>query len=236
MALSATWAKALKDPGRYADGGGLHLYISKAGGKSWVQRITIDRRRRDIGLGAFPSVGLAQAREKAADNRTAVAEGRDPLAEKHSPAMPTFTEAARAVHAANKPRWRNDRHSASWLQTLERHAMPTLRNTPLDRIDRGDGPAGPHPDMDDPSRDSAAGAATDADGLPLGNGARLHEDQPGGRSHRRRVAPDAEGESTPQSVALSGSRGGARNRRIVPSLGVCQVVLPVSGAHGGPLR
>ena len=136
MALSATRAKALKDPGRYADGGGLHLYISKAGRKSWVQRITIDRRRRDIGLGAFPSVGLAQAREKAADNRTAVAEGRDPLAEKHSPAMPTFTEAARAVHAANTPRWRNDRHSASWLQTLERHAMPTLGNTPLDRIDR----------------------------------------------------------------------------------------------------
>ena len=138
MALSATRAKALKDPGRYADGGGLHLYISKAGRKSWVQRITIDRRRRDIGLGAFPSVGLAQAREKAADNRTAVAEGRDPLAEKHSPAMPTFTEAARAVHAANKPRWRNDKHSASWMQTLERHAIPSLGNTPLDRIDRGD--------------------------------------------------------------------------------------------------
>ena len=137
MALSATRAKALKDLGRYADGGGLHLYISKAGRKSWVQRITIDRRRRDIGLGAFPSVGLAQAREKAADNRTAVAEGRDPLAEKHSPAMPTFTEAARAVHAANKPRWRNDKHSASWMQTLERHAIPSLGNTPLDRIDRG---------------------------------------------------------------------------------------------------
>ena len=138
MALSATRAKALKDPGRYADGGGLHLYISKAGRKSWVQRITIDRRRRDIGLGAFPSVGLAQAREKAADNRAAVAEGRDPVAEKHSPAMPTFTEAARAVHAANKPRWRNDKHSASWMQTLERHAIPSLGNTPLDRIDRGD--------------------------------------------------------------------------------------------------
>ena len=137
MALSATRAKALKDPGRYADGGGLHLYISKAGGKSWVQRITIDRRRRDIGLGAFPSVGLAQAREKAADNRAAVAEGRDPVAEKHSPAMPTFREAARAVHAANNPRWRNDRHAASWLQTLERHAMPVIGNTPLDRIDRG---------------------------------------------------------------------------------------------------
>ena len=82
MPLSATRAKALKDPGRYSDGGGLHLYISKAGRKSWVQRITIDGRRRDIGLGGFPSVSLAQAREKAADIRAAVAEGRDPLSRK----------------------------------------------------------------------------------------------------------------------------------------------------------
>ena len=138
MALSATRAKALKEPGRYSDGGGLHLYISKAGRKSWVLRITVDGRRRDIGLGGFPAVGLASAREKAADHRTAVAEGRDPLAEKHAPALPTFGEAACAVHEANKPRWRNGRHTKSWMQTLERHAMPTLGNAPLDRIDRGD--------------------------------------------------------------------------------------------------
>ena len=138
MALSAARVKALKEPGRYSDGGGLHLYISRAGRKSWVLRITIDGRRRDIGLGGFPSVSLARAREKAADNRAAVAEGRDPLAEKHAPAMPTFREAACAVHEANIPRWRNARHIASWMQTLERHAMPTLSNTPLDRVDRGD--------------------------------------------------------------------------------------------------
>ncbi len=138
MALSATRVKALKDPGRYSDGGGLHIYISKAGRKSWVQRITIDGRRRDIGLGGFPSVSLARARERAADSRAAIADGRDPLAEKRAPAMPTFREAAYAVHEANKPRWRNARHTASWMQTLERHAMPTLSNTPLDRIDRGD--------------------------------------------------------------------------------------------------
>ncbi len=138
MALSATRAKAFREPGRYSDGGGLHLYISRAGRKSWVQRITIDGRRRDIGLGGFPTVSLPSAREKAADNRAAVAAGRDPLAEKHAPAMPTFREAARTVHEANKPRWRNARHVASWMQTLERHAMPTLGGTPLDRIDRAE--------------------------------------------------------------------------------------------------
>ena len=138
MALSATRVKAIKEPGRYSDGGGLHLYISKAGRKSWVLRITIDGRRRDIGLGAFPSVSLAKARVKAGDHRAAVADGRDPLADKRAPAIPTFREAACAVHEANKPRWRNPKHVAGWMQSLERHAMPTLVNTPLDRIDRGD--------------------------------------------------------------------------------------------------
>ncbi len=180
MALSATRAKALKEPGRYSDGGGLHLYISKAGRKSWVLRITVDGRRRDIGLGGFPAVSLASAREKAADHRTAVAEGHDPLAEKHAAALPTFGEAACAVHEANKPRWRNGRHTKSWMQTLERHAMPTLGNAPLDRIDRGDVLRVLTPDLDDPSGDGTAGASADEDRLPLGNGARLHGDQPCG--------------------------------------------------------
>ena len=138
MALSATRVKALTEPGRYSDGGGLHLYVNQAGRKSWVLRITVDGRRRDIGLGGFPSVSLARAREKATDNRTAVAAGRDPLAAKHAPAMPTFREAARAVHAVNTPRWRNAKHTVSWMQMLERHVMPALGNTPLDRLERGD--------------------------------------------------------------------------------------------------
>ena len=136
MALSATRARALNTPGRHSDGSGLHLFITKSGRKSWVQRITIDGKRRDIGLGGYPSVSLAQARDKAADNRSAIAEGRDPLAEKRAPAMPTFREAAHTVHEANKPRWRNSKHVAAWIQTLERHAMPTLGDAPLDRIDR----------------------------------------------------------------------------------------------------
>ena len=67
MTLSATRTKSLRDPGRYSDGGGLHLFISKSGRKSWVQRITVDGRRRDIGLGGYPLVSLALAREKAAE-------------------------------------------------------------------------------------------------------------------------------------------------------------------------
>ena len=134
MALSATRVKALKEPGRYSDGEGLHLFINKAGRKSWVHRITIDGRRRDIGLGGYPSVSLARAREKATANRAVVVEGGDPLADRHRSAVPTFKEAAYAVHEANKPRWRNEKHSLNWIQTIERHVIPTLGNMPIDRI------------------------------------------------------------------------------------------------------
>ena len=175
MVLSATRVKALREAGRHSDGGGLHLFVGKTGHKSWVLRVTIDGRRRDIGLGGFPSVSLAQARAKAADHRAAIAQGRDPVAESmRALAMPTFREAAHTVHEANRPRWRNDKHSVSWMQTLERHAMPR----PWQHAPGSDRPRGraacSHPDMDDPAGDGSTGAATDADHLPVGHGSRLH--------------------------------------------------------------
>ena len=97
MKLSATRVKALRNPSRYSDGEGLHLFIGKNGRKSWVQRITVDGRRRDIGLGGFPTVSLAQARKRASDNREAIGNGRDPVAEKRRPSIPTFSETAYAA-------------------------------------------------------------------------------------------------------------------------------------------
>ena len=110
----------------------------KKGGKSWVQRITIDGRRRDIGVGGYPAFSLAQARERAAENREAIGNGKDPVAEKRKPAFPTFGEAARAVHEANKPRCRNGSHIRAWIQTLERHAFPKIGDKPVDTITRSD--------------------------------------------------------------------------------------------------
>ena len=138
MKLSATRVRALRDPGRYSDGDGLHLFIHKNGRRSWVQRITADGRRRDIGLGGYPTVSLAQARKRATDNREAISSGRDPVAEKHRPAMPTFSEAAYTVHEANKPRWRNGSHTSAWIQTLERHAFPKIGNKKIDTVSRTD--------------------------------------------------------------------------------------------------
>ena len=138
MKLSATRVKALTDPGRYSDGNGLHLFIGGKGRKSWVQRITVGGRRRDIGLGGYPTVSLAQARRRASNNREAIGSGRDPVAEKRRPSTPTFSEAASAVHEANKPRWRNGSHTRAWIQTLERHAFPKIGNKHIDTISRAD--------------------------------------------------------------------------------------------------
>ena len=138
MKLSATRVRALRDPGRYSDGDGLHLFVSKRGTKSWVQRITVGGRRRDIGLGGYPNVSLAQARKRASDNRETISNGRDPVADKRRPSTPTFSEAAHAVHEANKPRWRNGNHTRAWIQTLERHAFPKIGGKPIDAIGRTD--------------------------------------------------------------------------------------------------
>ena len=138
MKLSATRVKALRNPDRYSDGDGLHLFLKKNGRKSWVQRITVDGRRRDVGLGGYPTISLAQARKRATDNREAVGNGRDPVADKRRPSMPTFSEAAHTVHEANKPRWRNGSHTSAWIQTLERHAFPKIGNMHIDTISRTD--------------------------------------------------------------------------------------------------
>ena len=136
--LTATRIRSLKTPGMHGDGGGLYLKISRAGARSWIQRVTVAGRRRDLGLGRFPDVGLAQAREAAARNRSLIASGVDPLAEKRRAAIPTFRQAAERTFEANKPRWRNGKHTATWWQSLERHAFPILGDMPVDQIGRED--------------------------------------------------------------------------------------------------
>ena len=145
--LTALSARSLTKPGRHGDGDGLYLYISRSGAKSWVQRIVVDGRRRDIGLGAYPDVSLAGARSIAHDNRTTVAEGRDPVLEKRvareaartqTPSIPTFAEAASHVIELRRPTWSNAKHADQWSNTLATYANPMIGSKPVDEIDSGD--------------------------------------------------------------------------------------------------
>ena len=82
QALSAAFVRTVTQPGRYCDGHGLYLLVTDSGARCWVQRLTIQGRRRELGLGGFPVVSLAEVREQALANRKLVRKGGDPLAEK----------------------------------------------------------------------------------------------------------------------------------------------------------
>ena len=138
LRLTNAGVKAARKPGTHGDGNGLYLNVAKGGSKSWIQRITVHGRRRAIGLGGYPAVTLKQARGKTLANRAQLEAGLDPLAEKRRARAPAFREAARRVHEMNMARWRNGKHTVSWMQTLERHAFPVIGDMPVDRIRRAD--------------------------------------------------------------------------------------------------
>jgi len=118
--LSDVYVRSTKlKPGRHSDGGGLYLNVAAGGSKSWLFMWARDGKRREMGMGAFPAVSLAKARTRAADFRTAVAEGRDPIADRDKEAEPTFGEAAERFLASMEKGWRNEKHRAQWKMTLE---------------------------------------------------------------------------------------------------------------------
>lgn len=123
-------------PGRHGDGAGLSLLVKPSGARSWVVRMTVDGKRRDIGIGAWPTVSLSEARQRNAEMQAEARGGGDPS---HRPGrVPTFAEAAAAVHAAKLPTWRNPRTGREWIASLERHAFPTLGRVPVHRITPAD--------------------------------------------------------------------------------------------------
>ena len=136
--LTAAKVKAIKKPGMHGDGNGLYLRVTGSGSRSWMQRIVIHGRRRDLGLGGYPAIGLAEARALALANKALVTAGRDPLAERHRANVPTFREAAKKVYEANLPRWQNGKHTVNWWGSLELHAFPVIGDVKVDRIRRSD--------------------------------------------------------------------------------------------------
>lgn len=133
--LTALKVKAAK-AGRHADGDGLYLLVKETGARSWLLRVQVDGKRRDIGLGSATILSLADAREKAAEYRKLAKSGLDPVAERKSKpaAIPTFEAAAADCHAELKRGWKNGRHIDSWLSSLKAHAFPALGKKPIDKI------------------------------------------------------------------------------------------------------
>jgi integrase len=131
---------------RLSDGGGLLLIVKPSGAKVWIARITVAGRRRDMGLGGFPTVSLRQAREKAAAARKQTVDGLDPIAERERVAREreaqrsanarTFRSVALACIKAETPGWKSKRTGLLWQNSLDRWAFPVLGNMPVANIDR----------------------------------------------------------------------------------------------------
>jgi integrase len=135
--LTVVKVKSVTEPGRYSDGDGLMLKVKPGGSKSWVLRVQVDGKRRDIGLGSAKTVSLAEARQAADELRRKLARGIDPIAERklERVVIPTFREAAVLVHEEHKAAWKNGKHQAQWLSTLKSYAYPDLGDLLVSEIE-----------------------------------------------------------------------------------------------------
>ena len=137
-ALSAALLRSAP-PGRHADGNGLYLFVQSSGTRSWIQRLVVRGRRRELGLGSLSLVSLAEAREKALANRKLAREGGDPLAEKRrTEGIPTFAEAASRVLEQKRGGWRGRRHHREWMSSLRRFAFPRIGKMPVSEVTSAD--------------------------------------------------------------------------------------------------
>lgn len=137
MPLSARKVK-FAGPGRHGDGRGLFLYVKPSGARSWVLRYQVHGRRRDLGLGAYPDVTLAMARDRAAEARRLIVEGEDPIAKKQQSKPKTFKDAALELIESKRPGWKNAKHAAQWTSTLETYAFPKIGRLQVAKIETAD--------------------------------------------------------------------------------------------------
>jgi integrase len=138
--LSDKSINAITEPGRYTDGNCLHLIVDPSGAKRWVLRVTVHGIRRDIGLGPKSIVSLKAARDEAARMRKIAWAGGDPLAERRKArkVVPTFEEAARQVHTEQSKSFRNKKHAAQWLSSLDMYVFKVFGSRRVDHIESAD--------------------------------------------------------------------------------------------------
>ena len=142
--LSARFVETIREPGCYGDGrgsGGLSLRVKRTArghlAKSWGQRISVDGRPRNLGLGTWPHVSLAEARQKCVLNL--LARERGELVTGRRRTVPTFAEAVEKVIAVHRAGWKDGgRQEKLWRSSLRDYAMQKLGERAVDRIQTAD--------------------------------------------------------------------------------------------------
>lgn len=145
--LSALAVSRLTTPGLYAVGEvpGLCLQVLPAGGRTWLLRVLVAGKRREIGLGGYPAVTLADARTEARRLRADIRQGRDPVADRRAAksaqrasreSAKTFKQAALAYIEIHEPAWKNAKHGQQWRNTLEQYAYPVIGELLVAHVER----------------------------------------------------------------------------------------------------
>ena len=134
--LTVSFVRSVTEPGRYHDGMGLMLSVAPTGGRSWVQRLVIHGKRRDLGLGSALRVTLAQARKAAFRNWDIARGGGDP--KRGARAAPIFADALDIVIAMHRDGWKHGGKSeAQWRASLRDYAK-RIEARPVDQVTSAD--------------------------------------------------------------------------------------------------
>jgi integrase len=141
--LTALKVDKAKRAGMYADGGGLYLRVTQSGTKNWVFRFMLNGRPRWMGVGPVHTIGLAEARNRAAGFRLQRHDGVDPIEKRRAEKLEARLDAAKAMSfkecavmyiASHRAGWRK-KHAAQWQATLAMYAEPVIGGLSVQRID-----------------------------------------------------------------------------------------------------
>jgi len=144
--LTAAGIGQLEEPGRYSDGDGLYLQISRQRTKSWLLRYQLAGRPREMGLGSSRDVSLKDARDKAKAARRMLIDGDDPIDARKAKKQASRAESAKRVMfkeasaqyiESHKAGWRSEKHAAQWTATLTTYAYPVIGNLAVSDVELG---------------------------------------------------------------------------------------------------
>lgn len=133
--LSALQVAKLTKAGLHPDGGNLYLQVSPGGAKSWVFRYALAGKERQMGLGSLSTFSLADARQRAKEQRKLLADGVDPIDRRNAVILAqranaanvrTFDQCAAAYIAGHEAGWKNAKHAGQWRATLKTYASPII--------------------------------------------------------------------------------------------------------------
>ncbi|MEM7241905.1 MAG: integrase arm-type DNA-binding domain-containing protein [Pseudomonadota bacterium] len=128
------------DKGKYADGKGLWLVKSRKESGRWMLRIVVNGKRREMGLGPWPDVGISEARDRASAARRRLRDGVDPIEARRKHQAPsrktTLAKVVGLCFEARKAELKDDGKAGGWMSPLNIHVLPKIGNTPVDEVNQ----------------------------------------------------------------------------------------------------